>query len=722
MKNCIIQKLFKPKYPVVRQYDKVDCGPAALLSILKYYNGNASLVYIRELCKAKTNGTTMSDLISASKSIGLDAYSATGEYEELMKEHLPCIAHVTDKHELNHFIVIYKVSLKGLLVGDPAKGKYKITRDNFLKIWKHKAVILFKPTKAPINVPTINCWSWIFRYISRHESLIYQSIFLGILYASLSVLTAIFVQWLIDRFIPEQDKVKIFATGIALFVISILRSLSGYFRQKILILLNKYITIDINSDFVSHMFQLPKSFFNTRKIGDITARINDNIWIQRLVLLIFNSSIIDALSIMVALIIMMYLSKKMALVMLAALPVYVLMLLTQKSKIREKQSEVMKNFALVESSYIDSLKGIDVIIGFNASNYFSRLNNDLFSRFQMKVESLGLTRAFLTFLAEIANTITTVYLLSFGALLIIDGNLSLGQMIASYSLLTNILPKINSLFEASIALQGANIAIQRLRDILLVDKEKKVGTRNFTSTIFKVNNGYYSWSNNNKLFQGLNLSLKRGELASLWGRSGTGKTTLVQILQRKYQLTNGQILIDEIPADLLNLEEYRKRVAVIPQEIKVFNKTIIENIALGRRACHQDDVIDQFRVYGLDNFISKFKNGLFTMLGEDSRKLSGGELQMLALFRAIYDSPGLLIIDEGFSGLDIETEQIIFESIKQYSQNHAVLLVTHNTRIILKTDFLYILGNGVIAERGRPQDLINKYDGQFNKLIKQSSY
>ena len=717
--KTIIKKLSKGKHLIVQQYDQIDCGPAALLSVLKYYGGDASLVYLRELCKVNVQGTTMLEMVNAAKSLGFEAYGATGEYEDLMKENMPCIAHVILETGLNHFIVIYKIDSKGVLIGDPGKGKYRLSKEEFLNIWKQKAVILLKP-KPNLYTSTSPSWlRWIIGYLKKQESWIAQTLFLGIIYTILGLLTAVFVRWLIDRFIPEKDYTKIIYTGFFLLFLLIIRALAGYFRQRFLVVLNKRINIDINSDFLSHIFKIPKKFFDTRKTGDITARISDSMRIQQAILLITNTTIIDGLIITGSFVLMFYLTPILAWTSLIMVPIYAFILFSKIKKIKDEQNEVMKSHAKVESSYIDSLKGIDEILGFNVSKPFTLFNKNLFEFFQTRIEKLGLTRANLSLSAELSGTILTIFILTVGAVYVIRDKLMLGQMMASYSLLANILPAINRFVEANISLQGANIAAQRLRDILLVDKEKNTGKLPFIMRKkLTISNGVFSWPRSQPLFKGLTLSLEKGKLVSLWGKSGTGKSTLVQILQRKYFLSEGQILVDGTPAKEFDLTEYRKAIGVVPQEVKLFNGTIVENITIGRKITSYNEITYRIKQLSLDSFVSRFDQGLFTLLGEDGRKLSGGEMQMLALIRALYDYPEVLIIDEGFSGLDIEIENLIFKTLKEYARNHAVLIITHNLRIISNTDYVYILGNGVIVESGEPEKLALRDNSYFKKLLK----
>lgn len=716
--------IFRKKYPIIRQYDQIDCGPAVLLSILKYYGGNANVVYVRELCETDVHGSTLFGIVKAAKNLGFDALGAKGSYKDLMNETMPCIAHIKYESGLNHFIIVYKINSKKVLVGDPGKGLYKLSKEKFVEIWEKHAVILLKPNSKLYNTATSGWIKWIRNYLKKNETWVYQTLFLGIIYTGLGLSTAVFVQWLIDRFIPEKDLNKIIYTGLFLLFMLILKAIAGYFRQRFLIILNKKVTININSDFLNHIFRLPKKFFDTRKIGDITARINDSMKIQKAILLITTTTIIDSLIVIGSLALMSHLAVKLAIIALLLIPVYALILFSKIKIIKKRQSEVMQGHAQVESSYIDSLKGIDDILGFNVSKTFTQFNKNLFKNFQNKIESLGFTQTSLSLMAGLSGGILTVSFLSYGAILVIENKLLLGQMIASYSLLANILPAISNYVIASIELQGAHIAARRLRDILLAKQEQEKGNIPFkVNKSINIINGSFSWPKSDYLFKDLNLSIEKGKITSLWGKSGTGKSTLVQILQRKYQLTQGEILVDNIQAEKILLSHYRHSIAVIPQTIKLFNGTLAENITVGREVKSIDEILNRIQKMSLNSFINRFQYGLLTILGEDSRKLSGGEMQMLGLIRALYDCPEVLIIDEGFSAMDIEIENILFNTLKEYAEDHIILNITHNLRIILQTDYIYLLDDGKIIEHGSTIELLQNKSSYLNALIRmQNSY
>ena len=259
-------KIMYKSYPLVKQYDQKDCGPAALLSVLKYYKGDSSLPYLRDICNTDLHGSTMLDLVNAAKFLGFEAGGATGPYEDLLKEKMPVIAHVIIENTLNHFVVIYKIKSHRVFIADPGKGKYWLKKDEFVEIWKSKAVILLKPENTLLKETAPRWYQWVFAYLKIEENWIYQSLFLGVIYTILGLATALFVQLLLDRFIPQKEIRKIIYSGIFLSLILLLRTFAGYLRQRFLIILNKNVNNKINSEFLEHLFKLPKKFFDTRKI------------------------------------------------------------------------------------------------------------------------------------------------------------------------------------------------------------------------------------------------------------------------------------------------------------------------------------------------------------------------------------------------------------------------------------------------------------------------
>ncbi len=717
MKGKTVFGIFKKKFPLVRQYDPIDCGPASLLSVLRYYGGTSSLSHVRQLCRSDSDGTSMWGLVQGARQLGFYAMGATGSYDQLVKEKMPCIAHLVPEAGRNHFVVVYKISTHYVYMADPARGRIRMPRNNFVKIWTKKAVILLQPDGELCSKKTKNWIMWLYEYLAAQQTWIFQSLFLGFVYSVLGLSTSFFIHWLIDRFIPAGDVGKIVYACLLLLLFLLLRAAAGFIRGRFLVSLNKRTNMAVTGDFIHHLFQLPKAFFNTHKTGDITARINDSIKIHHAVLLFTTSTYIDGLVILTAFGFMFYFSTEMALLTALSVVLFAVLLGKNAKPIRNRQNQVLKSHAAVESAYIDSIRGIEEVIGFSAFDYFADLNHTLLKNFQQKIETLGLFKTRLSFFTELMGAFFTVAIVTLSAIFVVKGKLLPGQLVAVFTLFGHAVSSIVSLLTGYISIQEAHMAARRLLDIIQVEKETNNGRLPFTMQHkLVVKNAAFHYNNQKPLFSGLNLVLEKGTFYTLWGPSGTGKTTLAHILQQKLALNEGEIFIDHIPVSEFDLAGYRNHIAVVEQQIKIFNGTLAENILMGRLK-YADRLVQRIGELGLGAVLHLFDHGLATMLGEQGRILSGGERQLVGLARALVAQPDVLIVDEGFTAIDVQIREIIFYLLKKYARQQVVMVITHDLETILRSDYLYILGQSGIVESGEPPVLIGQTQSCFAKIF-----
>lgn len=374
----------------------------------------------------------------------------------------------------------------------------------------------------------------------------------------------------------------------------------------------------------------------------------------------------------------------------------------------DQQRSVMKNNAEVESSYIDSIEGIDHLISFNSQEVFSELNIVLFRRHQDGIERFGMTQARLSLFAEFFLGLVMLSTLGVGSSWVLGGSLSLGQLIAAYSLLALLIPSVNRLVDVKVATAGASVAFHRMMDILLIEPEKlDVGGCTCIDKSVSIDKGSFGWSGQGLLFKNISLTICKGKLSSLWGPSGSGKSTIVNILQRVLDLSSGTLLVDNVHANLLSIREYRKKICTVPQSIKIFNASLLDNILLGRPFSGIEKVTEWINEIGFSFFPSRFENGLLTLIGKDGQQLSGGEKQLLGFLRALWNRPEVLVIDEALTGIDMFIENELWKFLKRYSETNAVLIVSHDLRTILKTDYAFILNSGTIVKSGPPVGLFD---------------
>ncbi len=708
----------RPRVPVVRQYDRMDCGPAALLSVLRYHGGDASLVQVRDWSDTDAGGASLLGLAQAARRLGFEAVGARGSYADLMSETMPCIAHLVLESGWTHFVVVYHIDEQGVLLGDPAEGRIRRSRDAFERLWHSRSVLLLTPTDALVHDPPVHWIRWIAGYLHRQQAWVVQALFLGGVITALGLLTAVFVQAIIDRFIPRGDLSPIVWTGLFLLFLLMLRAAAGYLRQRFLVVLNKRISLAVTGDFLSHLFHLPRRFFDSHKTGDITARLGDSLKIHQAVLLLTQSTLIDTMILLGSLAFMFVFSVPLALFTLAAVPLYLAVLLWRSRHIREQQHAVLAAHAGVQSAYIDAIHGMADILSTVTGDGYRQLSVSLFSGFQDRIERLGLTRAGLGLVAEVFGAFCTVVILTLGAVWVAGGSLRLGELMATYSLLSYMLPAATALVSATIALQGAHMAARRLRDILLVRPESPDGEADVVLRhSLSLRHARFSYPKGDAVLRDVSLRLEVGTLTGLWGPSGAGKSTVALLLQRLYDLDDGHLLLDDRPATEISRQALRRQVTAVPQQIHIFNATLAENVIMGRPAPDTGSIQDSLQRPPFDRVATRFPRGWSTRLGEDGQTCSGGERQLVGLARALYTEPRVLIVDEGFSALDPETEEMIFSILRPYSRDHVVLVISHHLDTLLQMDRLVCLRQGEVAETGTPTDLLQDPNSHFSQRL-----
>ena len=707
-----LRRLTRRRYPVVRQYDQVDCGPAALLSVLRYWGGDTSLVRARELARTDAHGSTMLSLVRAAEALGFRARGATGEYEDLAREQMPCIAHMVMPGGLQHFVVVYEVRPRSVRIGDPAQGLRVLSREAFLALWSQRAVVLLTPASPLTSERVLHWTAWVAGYFRQETTWLSQSVFLGVVYTALWLLTSLFVKWLVDDFIPHANLRGVALTAAFLLLLQALRAGVGFLRQRFLIGLSQRSNVAMARDFLHHVYRLPSKFFDTRKRGDITARINDSIQIQAAVVRIVGLTVVDVLIVAGAVVSTFVIAPEIGWLALATLPLYGMLLARVTRPMRAAQNDVARRRADVESTYIDTLGGIDDIRGFYIAEPFAKAADDLYRAFQDRAAALGRLNARASLFAELIGGGLVIAALALGAWAVVGGTLPLGAMLAAYSLLASALPSVGRIVDANAAFQSAAIAAMRLNDLLLVEPERANGGQPFRMRhALRLERATFAWPRDRALFDDVSMSIERGRITALRGPSGSGKSTIVKLLQRGYPLAGGELWVDEVPASAVALDSYRANVAVLRESTKIFNLTLGANITLGRgEGAFEPDRLRQFiGTLGFGPFLERFHAGLLTLVGEEARQLSSGERQIVGLLRALLREPAVLVVDEGINAVDASLAPLVHQALLAYAGEHAVLLISHDSRTVSMADVVYTLRDGrAQREAGRDPALWRK--------------
>ncbi len=701
---------------IVHQQDQSDCGVACLLSIIKYYGGYSTVEIIRKLSGTNINGTTLLGLYQAASSLGFNTKGCEADLAKLIKHPCPVILHVLIDEKLEHFVVCYGTKVIEnneliFIIGDPANGIVYFKQSELSTIWKSKICLTLEPNKQFQLASDVRFKKrqWIKQLIKDDYPLLCISVIIGIAIAMLGIVMSLFSQRLIDEILPNKnfDKLNL---GIALvFLLLIIKEGFSVLRQYFLIVQSKQFNIRIIGNFYSKLLNLPKSFFDTRKIGELTTRLTDTSRIQRVITQLAGNVVIDILVVIVVFGVLLNYSIKIALFAICILPIYFILIHLFNKIIIKGQRAIMNSYAQSESNYISTLQGIEPIKNYNKQTLFSKSNNILYFNYQDAVFSLGKIQIKLGFIANSFGVLFLLGILLYCSHQVLANELKIGELMAILGFCSTLLPSIANLALISMPINEAKIAFDRMFEFTGLTPELDANNINLIQfEELRLENVLFRFAGRSPLLKDISFKAKKGEITAIMGENGCGKSTLTQIISKNYSIENGNIFINQ-NYELVNMtfESWRSIISIVPQQPHIFNGTVIENIAFEDAAQNPDKVLHFIKKYDFDDFINSLPQSYSTIIGEEGINLSGGQKQMIALARALYHNPQLLILDEATASMDRNSEQFVLNLLSKIKANMGIIFITHRLHVLKKfCDTIYIIKNGTIENYGSHSTLM----------------
>lgn len=691
------------------QHDQSDCGVACLLSLINFYGGNNSLEKLRELSGTTRQGTTLLGLYQAAGQLGFEASGNEADIQALIDHKEPLILHVVIEERLQHYVVCYGYKNDKFIIGDPAQGITTYTQDELYKIWGSKTCLKLKPTKEFNKIADIKKTKrdWFLNLIKPDIQILNISIIIGFGIALLGMAMAIFSQKLIDDILPSKDVTKLIAGLALLALMLIIRVIFNALRGYLLLRQTKDFNNRIIGKFYGSLLHLPKPFFDTRKIGELVARLNDTNRIQNIIKLIVSSFVIDILVVLISFGFLFYYNWVTGVIAFLTLPVYFLSLFGFNKAIINAQKGVMQGYALSESNYISTMQGIAEIKIFNKYSEFKKINEANFGDFQEKIYNLGKINIHLTVLSGFLGVIFLISILSYSSYKVYTDGMSLGSLIAILGIIGTLMSSISKLALVAIPINEAKIAFNRMFEFASIQNEKEGETNMTDLDAVEIKNLSFRFAGRSQLLKNINIQIAKGEFVAIVGESGSGKSTLGQILQKFYGFENGEITVNgTLNFKELKLENWRSLIGVIPQEIKIFNGNVLDNILLGTED-GTENVVKFCQEFGFEKFIADFPQGYATILGEEGINLSGGQKQIIAFARALYKKPQFLILDEATAAMDRNTENFTMQLLSKLKNEVAILFISHRLHTLKNNaDRIYVLENGAITCEGNHEKLM----------------
>lgn len=692
------------------QLDQSDCGVACLLSIIKLYEGNHSLEKLRELSGTTKQGTTMLGLYQVANQLGFTAEGCKADIQALIDHKQAVILHVVIENKLQHYVVCYEYDdTKGFLIGDPGKGIYYLSKEDLINIWVSKSCLTLDPNENFVKekIAKNAQRKWFLDLLQEDYKLLWISVLLGVFVAGLGMAMSLFSQKLIDDILPSHKINKLISGIVLLGILLLARVGISVLREYFLLQQSKDFNNRINNQFFTSLLHLPKPFFDTRKIGELVARLNDTQRVQRVIKTLASNLVIDILVSIISMVFLFGYSWKLGLISLFSLPIYFYIIYRSNKQIIQSQKEVMQSYAFNESNYINTIQGIATIKNDNKQELFSKTNNVIFANFQEKLFNLGKINITLSWQSGLASVFFLIGVLIYTSIQVFNKDIKLGELMAILGIVGSLLPSIANLALIAIPINEAKIAFNRMYEFAAIEKENEEGLPIKEINSISIQNISFRFAGRSQLFSNININIEKGKFTAIVGESGSGKSTLSQILQRFYNFENGSIIINnKNKLGDIQLKDYRNLIGVVPQDITIFNGNVLDNILLGETNS-QENILNFLKEFGFDTYFNQLPQGLGTILGEEGINLSGGQKQIIALARVFYKKPQFLILDEATAAMDRNTEKFSMHLFEKIKPNCAIFFISHRLNALKQiADIIYVLDNKTITHFGNHDELM----------------
>lgn len=716
--------MFRIRRTFVPQIDMRDCGVAALASLARYYGSDYSLAHLRELAKTTKEGTTALGLVEAAKKIGFETRAIQADMSLFDMEDVPYpfIAHVNKEGKLQHYYVVYKNTKNSLIIGDPDPSVKltKMSKERFEEEWTGVALFMGpEPSYQPHKEKKNGLWDFL-PLIFKQKSLIAHIVMASLLVTLINVLGSYYLQGILDEYIPNQMKSTLGIISIGLVITYILQQMMTFARDYLLTILSQRLTIDVILSYIRHIFELPMSFFATRRTGEVTSRFSDA------------NSIIDALA---STILSLFLDFSILLIIggvllvqnpnlfwlvLCSVPVYTVIVFAFMKPFEKMNHNVMQTNAMVSSAIIEDINGIETIKSLTSEETrYQKIDSEFVDYLDnsFRLSKLSILQ---TSLKQGAQLILNVLILWTGAQLVMGNTISIGQLITFNMLLSYFTNPLENIINLQTKLQSAKVANTRLNEVYLVESEFEHSDNAFQEAIIGgdiiVTDLSYKYGFGRDTLTDIELTIKQGEKVSFVGVSGSGKTTLAKLLVNFYQPYQGNISLNGQNIDRLDKKALRRHINYLPQQSYIFSGSILENLTLGvARDTTQEDILRACDIAEIRQDIEAMPMGFQTELS-DGAGLSGGQKQRIALARALLTKAPVLILDEATSGLDVLTEKKVIDNLLQLTDK-TIIFVAHRLSIAERTDRIVVLDQGRVVETGSHYELMSR-PGFYNQLFR----
>jgi ATP-binding cassette, subfamily B, bacterial len=554
--------------------------------------------------------------------------------------------------------------------------------------------------------------SWFLPAVWRYRGLLTEVLIASFTLQLLGLTTPLITQVVIDKVMVQESLPTLDVMAIALLSVASFESILGILRLFIFTHTARRLDLSLSAQLFRHLMRLPLAYFESRRVGDTVARVQELEQIRQFLTGTALTVVLDSIFAVVYLALMSYYSIPLTFAGLAVLPLFAILTLVATPILRNWLNETFNRSADSQSFLVETITGIHSVKAHAAEPVARDRWEGLFARFVRTGFKASTTQNISSNIGDFLTNLSSLLILWFGAKLVIEQKLTVGQLVAFQMLSGRVTGPLLRLVQLWQNLQQVLLSVDRIGDILNVAPEAEPGTGlvlpplkgqvSFEQVFFRYK------ANTEPILRGISFDVEPGQFIGIVGRSGSGKSTLSKLLQRLYTIESGRILIDGFDIKSADLASLRQQIGVVLQEDFLFNASILENITLGNPDITAEEVVEAARMAVAHDFISQLPNGYETNAGERGTALSGGQRQRIALARLFLCNSPILILDEATSALDAETEQQVLQNLQKVSQGRTVFIIAHRFAPLKRADQILVMERGVLAERGTHDSLLRE--------------
>lgn len=695
----------------------VDKGLAALAIAARVLGIPAEYAQLKQNIFGKDSKT---NILRAAQELGLRSRLVETKLNHIPQMAMPFIAVLK---ECDFFVVLQAKGSKLLVVRIGDAKPVILSLDEFAEQWTGQVILLAKKFKLQDLSKEFNI-KWFLPVLAKFKGAFAQVFCDSLFLQCFGLITPLFSQVIIDKVLVHKGLSTLDILVVGLFIINIFEYVLGILRSYIFSHTTNRVDVILGEKLFKHLLALPLKYFELRRIGDTVARVRELENIRQFLTGTALTVVLDALFTVIFMIAMFFYSVKLSLVVLASLPFFVLLSVCVTPVLRARLQHKFKCGAEEQSFLVEAVGGIQTIKSMAVERQLHKRWESCLANYAQAAFKSDLLGTMAGSTAQIIQRMTVLGILWFGAHAVMDGDMTLGQLIAFQMISGRVIEPILRLVNLWQSFQQVRLSVERLGDVLNAPAEPMY---NPNKSLLPPLLGHvvlddisFRYKLNGKLvLDRLSLDVKQGSCVGIVGRSGSGKSTLAKLIQKLYLPEAGRILIDDIDVNQVDSGWLRRQIGVVMQENFLFNGTIRENIALAMPGASMERVVQAAKLAGAHEFITELTEGYDTQVGERGVTLSGGQRQRLAIARTLLTNPRILIFDEATSALDNQSERVIQQNMKKICQGRTVFMIAHRLSTIQNADTIIYLDKGCLVEQGNHNELIKKKGYYYNLYCQQ---